>query len=173
MERNEIPFLSVAELGRLLKSREVSPVEATEAYLERIERVDSAINSYITVTHDAARQAAREAEQAISAGHYLGPLHGVPVAVMVTAGIAHKTPEATVAHVDLVGARTSRPGAARAASRGRGPRSTIRHIVAEPRTVPAPSPRSPESGACARRGVTARRPSRPCQRTSGSSVSTS
>ena len=90
MERNEIPFLSVAELGRLLKSREVSPVEATEAYLERIERVDSAINSYITVTHDAARQEAREAEQAISAGHYLGPLHGVPVAVkdqMYTKGI--------------------------------------------------------------------------------------
>ena len=81
MDRNEIPFLSVAELGRLLQSRELSPVEATEAYLERIERVDPTINSYITVTRDEARQAAREAEQAIASGNYLGPLHGVPVAV--------------------------------------------------------------------------------------------
>ncbi len=81
MERTKIPFLSVAELGRLLQSRELSPVEATEAFLERIDLVDPKINSYITVMHDAARQAAREAERAISSGNYLGPLHGMPVAV--------------------------------------------------------------------------------------------
>ena len=81
MDRSEIVFLSTAELGRLLESKEVSPVEATEAYLERIERIDGKLNSYITVSHEEARQAARDAEQAISAGNYLGPLHGVPVAV--------------------------------------------------------------------------------------------
>ena len=81
VERSEIPFLTAARLGQLLRTREVSPVEATEAYLERIDRVDPAINSYITVTHEEARQAAREAEQAIANGAYLGPLHGVPVAV--------------------------------------------------------------------------------------------
>ena len=81
VERNEIPFLSAAALGRLIQSREVSPVEATEAYLERIDRVDGALNSYITVCHEEARQAAREAERTIAAGGYLGPLHGVPVAV--------------------------------------------------------------------------------------------
>ena len=81
MERNEIPFLTAAGLSDLLRTRQVSPVEATEAYLERIGRVDPAINSYITVCHDEARQAAREAEQAIGNGNYLGPLHGVPVAV--------------------------------------------------------------------------------------------
>ncbi len=81
IQRGEIPFLSVAELGRLIRSREVSPVEATEAYLERIGRIDGRLNSYITVCGDEARQAAREAEQAIAAGRYLGPLHGVPVAV--------------------------------------------------------------------------------------------
>ena len=88
--RNEIPFLSVAELARLIRTREVSPVEATEAYLERIDRIDGRLNSYITVCHEEARQAAREAEQAIASGQYLGPLHGVPVAVkdqFDTAGI--------------------------------------------------------------------------------------
>ena len=90
VQRSELPFLSVAELGRLIRSREVSPVEATEAYLERIDRIDGQLNSYITVCHDEARLAAREAEQAIAAGQYRGPLHGIPVAVkdqFDTAGI--------------------------------------------------------------------------------------
>ena len=90
VERNEIPFLSAAALGRLIQSREVSPVEVTDAYLERIDRIDGALNSYITVCYEEARQAAREAEQAIASGGYLGPLHGVPVAVkdqFFTAGI--------------------------------------------------------------------------------------
>ena len=90
IQRSELPFLSVAELGRLIRAREVSPVEATEAYLERIDRIDGQVNSYITVCHEEARQAAREAEQAIAAGQYRGPLHGIPVAVkdqFDTAGI--------------------------------------------------------------------------------------
>ena len=90
IQRSDIPFLSVAELGRLIRAREVSPVEATEAYLERIDRIDGRLNSYITVCHDEARQAAREAEQAIAAGQYRGPLHGIPLAVkdqFDTAGI--------------------------------------------------------------------------------------
>ncbi len=90
ISREDIPFLGVAELARLIRSREVSPVEATEAYLERIERIDGRLNSYITVCREEARQAAREAEQAIAAGQYRGPLHGIPVAVkdqFDTAGI--------------------------------------------------------------------------------------
>ncbi len=90
VQRSELPFLTVAELGRLIRSGEISPVEATEAYLERIDRIDGRVNSYITVCHEEARQAARAAEQEITAGRYRGPLHGVPVAVkdqFDTAGI--------------------------------------------------------------------------------------
>ena len=90
MDRQDIPFLSVTELSRLIESREVSPVEATQAYLERIEQVDSKLNSYITVCREEALHAAREAESAIAAGRYLGPLHGIPLAVkdqMYTKGI--------------------------------------------------------------------------------------
>ena len=81
MERSEIPFLSAAELARQIESRQVSPVEATEAYLERIDQVDGQLNSYVTVLREQALQAARQAESEIAAGAYRGPLHGLPVAV--------------------------------------------------------------------------------------------
>jgi aspartyl-tRNA(Asn)/glutamyl-tRNA(Gln) amidotransferase subunit A len=90
MQKADLPFLSASALGTLLRQRDVSPVEATEAYLERIEAVDGALHSYITVCRDSALQAARAAEQAIKGGQYLGPLHGVPFAVkdqFWTAGI--------------------------------------------------------------------------------------
>lgn len=81
MNAAEIPFLSAAELAVLLQSREVSPVEATDAYLERIDRVDGQLHSYITVCRDEAHAAAQEAEREMAAGHYRGPLHGIPLAV--------------------------------------------------------------------------------------------
>ena len=81
MEKRDIPFMSAAELSGFIAGKEVSPVEATEAYLERIEQLDGKLNSYITVIADDALRSAREAEQAIVQGHYRGPMHGVPVAV--------------------------------------------------------------------------------------------
>ena len=90
MEKKDIPFLSASDLSRLIKSKEVSPVEAVEAYLERIELLDPKLKSYLTVCSDEAMQSAREAEQALARGEYLGPMHGIPVAVkdqMNTKGI--------------------------------------------------------------------------------------
>ena len=81
MDKPDIPYLSATELSRMIESKEVSPVEATEAYLERIDRLDSKLNAFLTVCRDEAIQAAREAEQAIARGNYLGPMHGLPVAV--------------------------------------------------------------------------------------------
>ena len=81
MERSDIPFLSATQLSEFIKAKQVSPVEAVEAYLDRIDRLDGTLNSYITVCHDGALDAARRAEQAIAGGHYLGPMHGIPVAV--------------------------------------------------------------------------------------------
>lgn len=81
MDRADIPYLSATELSELIKNREVSPVESTEAYLERIDLLNDKLNAYITVCRDEAIEAAREAEQAITQGNYLGPMHGIPVAV--------------------------------------------------------------------------------------------
>ena len=81
MNRADIPFLTVAELGELIRNGEVSPVEATETYLGRINSFNDEIRAYLTVTDELARQAARDAESEIAAGNYRGPLHGIPVAV--------------------------------------------------------------------------------------------
>ena len=81
MDKQDIPFLTTAELSDLIRTREVSPVEATSAYLDRIDSLNFKFNSYLTVCRREAMAAAEEAERAISSGNYLGPMHGIPVAV--------------------------------------------------------------------------------------------
>jgi aspartyl-tRNA(Asn)/glutamyl-tRNA(Gln) amidotransferase subunit A len=81
MDRTDIPYISATELAEFIRKREVSPIEAVEAYLERIESLNSKLNAFLTVCRDEALEAAQEAEQALSRGNYLGPMHGIPVAV--------------------------------------------------------------------------------------------
>src|SRR5689334_16993002 len=78
---SELTNLDITELAPLLRDRRVSPVEVTDAYLARIERLDPALNTYIRVTPDAARAAARQAETDIQSGGWRGPLHGVPLGI--------------------------------------------------------------------------------------------
>ena len=83
-------YLSATELGQRIAGGEVSAADATDAYLERIARLDGRYASYITVTAERARADARRADAEIAAGQIRGPLHGVPVAVkdqFDTAGI--------------------------------------------------------------------------------------
>jgi aspartyl-tRNA(Asn)/glutamyl-tRNA(Gln) amidotransferase subunit A len=77
---SEILFKPVAELAPLLETRKLSPVEVVRAYLDRIEAVNPKVNAFITVTRERALEEARKAERDITAGHYRGPLHGVPYA---------------------------------------------------------------------------------------------
>ena len=90
MNRADLPFQTVADLGELIRRGEVSPVEVTEAYLERIDALNGDLRAYLTITPDLARPAARAAADEIARGRYRGPLHGIPVAVkdqMYTAGV--------------------------------------------------------------------------------------
>jgi aspartyl-tRNA(Asn)/glutamyl-tRNA(Gln) amidotransferase subunit A len=64
-----------------VKSRAVSPVELTRACLERIERVDGAVRSFVSVDAEGALEAARAAEREIAGGRYRGPLHGIPIGI--------------------------------------------------------------------------------------------
>lgn len=87
---SDLAFTPALEQARMIRDKELSPVELVDHYLERIERIDPDINSYVTVAADEAREAARAAEQAVAAGSDLGPLHGVPVPIkdlFVTEGI--------------------------------------------------------------------------------------
>ncbi len=71
-------YKSGAELAALIKSRQVSPVELVSATLDRIERSQGTLNTFITVCSEQAMKAAREAENAVMRGDRLGLLHGVP-----------------------------------------------------------------------------------------------
>ena len=80
----DLPYLSLADAAALIKARRLSPLELTEAILDRIARIDSRVGAFITVTRDEALRAARESEQQIARGNYRGPLHGIPFGVKDT-----------------------------------------------------------------------------------------
>ncbi|HEX6805072.1 MAG TPA: amidase [Terriglobales bacterium] len=70
---------SLTEISERIRRREVSPVDVLQECLDTIERLNPALNAFITVTADSARQAAKRAEGEISQGNWRGPLHGIPV----------------------------------------------------------------------------------------------
>jgi aspartyl-tRNA(Asn)/glutamyl-tRNA(Gln) amidotransferase subunit A len=76
----DILYLPVYELGKRIRSKQISPFELTESYLARSERFNPQLNAYVTITRDLALDQARAAEKEIAAGHYRGPLHGIPYA---------------------------------------------------------------------------------------------
>jgi aspartyl-tRNA(Asn)/glutamyl-tRNA(Gln) amidotransferase subunit A len=95
---------SLGTIARLIEKRELSPVEVVEAHLERIARLNPALNAIVTVAPDVMERA-RTAEDAVMRGDKLGALHGVPITVkdtIETAGLrttsgsrirAHYVPE--------------------------------------------------------------------------------
>ena len=74
-------FKTITEIATLIRTKQVSPVEVTQAMLDRIQRLDGRYRSYATVMADSAMASARTVEAEIAAGRYLGALHGVPIAV--------------------------------------------------------------------------------------------
>lgn len=81
MTNTNLHYLGLVEISKLIQSRQLSPVEVTQAELDRIARLDGALKSYSTVVGDAALAQAHAAEKEIAGGKVRGPLHGVPVAV--------------------------------------------------------------------------------------------
>ena len=84
-----IIFSDATELAELIRTKQLSPVEVVQAYLDRIDAVDPQVNAIVTVA-EGALAAAKKAEAAVMAGRELGPLHGVPFTVkdsIDTAGV--------------------------------------------------------------------------------------
>lgn len=78
---DEILNFDAVGLSEKFRTRELSPVEVTQAYLDRIAATDKRLCAYITVTAEAARAAADAAEREIMRGNWRGRFHGVPVAL--------------------------------------------------------------------------------------------
>jgi Asp-tRNA(Asn)/Glu-tRNA(Gln) amidotransferase A subunit family amidase len=87
----DLCWLPATELAALIRRRKISPVEVVNAVLGRIDKLNPALNAYVTVTADQARREARAAERALTRrSATLGPLHGVPFSVkdlVVTRGV--------------------------------------------------------------------------------------
>ena len=98
-----LAFAPATELRELIAEKQVSPVEITQLYLERIDRLDPQLNSYLTVTSEIAMDAARKAEQAVTDGDELGPLHGIPISIkdlQMTKGV--RTTGGSLAYKDRI-----------------------------------------------------------------------
>ncbi|NQU08532.1 MAG: amidase, partial [Candidatus Abyssubacteria bacterium] len=77
----ELHKMTISELAPKIRSRKISPVELTQDVLDRIKKLDPALNAYITVDTEGALKAARKAQRQIARGNYLGPLHGIPISL--------------------------------------------------------------------------------------------
>ena len=78
---DELAYTPAADVAARVRRRELSPVEAVDAVIERIESRNPSINAIVHGAFDEAREAARAAERAVADGAELGPLHGVPALI--------------------------------------------------------------------------------------------
>ncbi|GAB3896591.1 amidase [Spirosoma agri] len=76
--RNDLAFYTVTQLGELIRKRQISSVELTKFFLNRLETYDPKLHCVITLTKDLALQQAERADAELKAGKYRGPLHGIP-----------------------------------------------------------------------------------------------
>src|SRR5215472_13131084 len=81
MDRDEWCFTPATELRRLLRARDISPVELTKHALDRIEQVNPILNAFLTVSADLALQQARASEGRGIRGELVGPLDGIPYSI--------------------------------------------------------------------------------------------
>ena len=77
----DLNYLTLAEAAKLVRDRDLSPVDLTQAHLDRIALIEPRLNCFITQTPQAALERARSAESEIQSGEYRGPLHGIPLAL--------------------------------------------------------------------------------------------
>ena len=71
--------LTIREAGELLKDGDLSPVELTQAFFNRIDQTEDRLHSFITLLQDRAMGEARKSEAEIRSGNYKGPMHGIPI----------------------------------------------------------------------------------------------
>ena len=87
----DIAFAPLSRLSRWIETRQLASTRLTQIYLDRLERFDPKLRCVITLTRDLALRQAQQADREIAAGHYRGPLHGIPWGgkdLLDTAGIA-------------------------------------------------------------------------------------
>ena len=81
MKALDLERLTIGEIAPLIRKKQISPLELTRLYFDRIKKLNPVLNAYLAMTETDAVAAARRAEREISKGNYRGPLHGIPVSI--------------------------------------------------------------------------------------------
>ena len=103
IDKNELAFYSVRQLAELIRTKQISSVELTKFFLERLKKYDVQLACVVTLTEDLAIQQATQADAEIKAGKYRGLLHGVPYGAKdLLAKKGYKTTWGSVPYKDQV-----------------------------------------------------------------------
>ena len=81
MKALDLEGLTIGEIAPLIRKKQISPLELTRCYLERIKTLNPVLNAYLAMTEEGALAAAKRAEREITKGNYRGPLHGIPFSI--------------------------------------------------------------------------------------------
>ena len=81
MKALDLEGLTIGEIAPLIRKKQISPLELTQRYLERIKTLNPVLNAYLAMTEEGALAAAKRAEREITKGNYRGPLHGIPFSI--------------------------------------------------------------------------------------------
>jgi aspartyl-tRNA(Asn)/glutamyl-tRNA(Gln) amidotransferase subunit A len=81
MKTLDLEGLTIGAIAPLIKKKQVSPLDLTKGYLERIKKLNPTLNAYLAMAEEGALAAAKKAEREIRQGNYRGPLHGIPFSI--------------------------------------------------------------------------------------------
>jgi aspartyl-tRNA(Asn)/glutamyl-tRNA(Gln) amidotransferase subunit A len=81
MKAFDLEGLTIGEIAPLIRRKQISPLELTRHYLDRIKTLNPVLNAYLAMTEEGALAAAKRAEREITKGNYRGPLHGIPLSI--------------------------------------------------------------------------------------------
>jgi len=81
MNAFDLEGVTIDEIAPLIRKKQVSPLELTRRYLDRIKKLNPVLNAYLAMAEEGAVASARKAEREIVKGNYRGPLHGIPFSI--------------------------------------------------------------------------------------------
>jgi aspartyl-tRNA(Asn)/glutamyl-tRNA(Gln) amidotransferase subunit A len=96
MNAVDLEGLTIDKIAPRIKKKEISPLELTRRYLDRIKKLNPVLNAYLAMAEEGAIAAAKKAEREISRGNYRGPLHGIPFSIkdnIATQGLTDRQPD--------------------------------------------------------------------------------
>jgi Asp-tRNA(Asn)/Glu-tRNA(Gln) amidotransferase A subunit family amidase len=85
---SDLTFLSASQIAEQIRLKKVSPVETIKGHFARIEKINPKINAFVQLDEERALAQARDAEAAVTQGHMVGPLHGVPISIKSSIDVA-------------------------------------------------------------------------------------